>query len=154
MEEFIPPKHIPKSLDGAEDWTYSYAEPSTDSDENAKLSDTETRDRLLAARAQLYKAYEDATMEWIQAGEDKVKVAEAKRKREEVADRLKEDYWGVDPYLRARSYYDRIGVLLPGGKLNWYPEAGEKGEAVNGSKEVANPAVAPVEGQTSADDLD
>lgn len=154
MEEFIPQKHIPKSLDGAEDWTYSYVEPSPDSDENAKLSDTETRDRLLAARAQLYKAYEDATMEWIQAGEDKTKVAEAKKKREEVAERLREDYWGVDPYLRARSYYDRIGVLLPGGRLNWYPEAGEKreGEGVNGSKDAA--AAAPVEGQTSADDLD
>ncbi|KAJ4292919.1 phosphatidylinositol transfer protein csr1 [Collariella sp. IMI 366227] len=118
MEEFIPTKHIPKALDGAEDWTYQYAEPVEG--ENAKMADTATRDRLLAARAKLYQEYEDATMAWI-ANPEGDKAVDIKRVREEIAERMRVDYWGVDPYLRARSYYDRTGVLLPGGKLNWYP---------------------------------
>lgn len=145
MEEFIPLKHIPKDLEGEEDWTYKYIEPVEG--ENAKLADTETRDRLLAVREGLYKEYEEATMEWIQNAADGDKAAEIKARRNDIASRLREDYWNVDPYLRARSYYDRIGVLLPGGKLNWYPEA--KPEAANGTAAAAAPAP-----QTSVDDLD
>ena len=146
MEEFIPLKHIPKDLDGDEDWTYEYAEPVPG--ENALLDDAATRDRLLAARAQLYQEYEDATLEWIRAGNDAEKAAQIKARRNGIADRLRVDYWNVDPYLRGRSYYDRIGVLLPGGKLDWYPEAKPAG-GVNGS--VAAPAVVT---ETSADDID
>ena len=143
MEEFIPIKHIPKDLDGDEDWTYQYAEPVAG--ENAALDDVATRDRLLAARALLYKEYEDATLEWIRVGNDAEKAAQIKARRNGIAERLREGYWEVDPYLRARSYYDRIGVLLPGGKLDWYPEA----KPVNGS--VAAPVVGA---ETSADDID
>jgi hypothetical protein len=164
MEAFIPMKHIPTALDGEEDWTYSYVEPSTatgtdPNNENAKLADTETRDRLLAAREGLYKEYEQTTMEWIRNA-DEGKTAEIKARREAVAERLRVDYWVVDPYVRARSYYDRIGVLLEGGKLNWYPEA--EGKAVpevkvEGNGAAAAAAAAPVAKpvvETSADDVD
>jgi hypothetical protein len=151
MEEFIPMKHIPKDLEGEEDWTYQYVEPAEG--ENAKLDDTATRDRLLAAREGLYKEYEAATLEWIQNGEGD-KAAEIKERRNAIASRLRDDYWNVDPYLRARSYYDRIGVLLPGGKLDWYPEP--KPEVVNGTAAAAAAPAAPVPAaaETSADDVD
>jgi hypothetical protein len=150
MEAFIPMKHIPKDLEGDEDWTYQYVEPVEG--ENAKLADTETRDRLLAARAALYQEYEQATMEWIQSGGEGEKGAEIKARRNAIAGRLRDDYWNVDPYLRARSYYDRIGVLLPGGKLDWYPEAKKEAGVVNGAAAAA--PVAVVAAETSADDVD
>jgi hypothetical protein len=141
MEEFIPMKHIPKDLEGEEDWTYQYVEPVEG--ENDKLNDTETRDRLLAAREELYKEYEETTLEWIR-NPDGDKASEIKARRNAIANKLREDYWNIDPYLRARSYYDRIGVLQPGGKLNWYPEPKANGAA---------PAPAPGP-ETSADDID
>ncbi|KAK4034537.1 hypothetical protein C8A01DRAFT_18697 [Parachaetomium inaequale] len=154
MEEFIPLKHIPKDLEGDEDWTYQYVEPAEG--ENAKLADAATRDRLLAAREALYKEYESATLEWIRnAGEDKAAAEEIKARRNAIADRLREDYWNVDPYVRARSYYDRIGVLLPGGKLDWYPAA--KVEGANGVAAVAAapaPAAPAPAVETAADDVD
>ncbi|KAK3290761.1 CRAL-TRIO domain-containing protein [Chaetomium fimeti] len=140
MEEFIPLKHIPKDLEGEEDWTYQYAEPAEG--ENAPLADAATRDRLLAAREALYKEYEAAVLEWIASGADQAKAAEIKTRRNAIAARLREDYWNVDPYVRARSYYDRIGVLLPGGKLDWYPEP----------KAAAAPAAAPAPAVETADD--
>ncbi|KAL2260483.1 hypothetical protein VTK26DRAFT_5503 [Humicola hyalothermophila] len=161
MEEFIDMKHIPKDLDGEEDWTYSYVEPSAD--ENEKLKDTATRDRLLAARSALYKEFDDATLEWIRAaagdeeggsGSGKT-VAEIKARREAIAERLREDYWVVDPYLRARSYYDRTGVLLPGGKLKWYSEGeGKEKEKEKETGEVPANGSAEPAAQTSAADLD
>jgi hypothetical protein len=146
MSEYISPKQIPKELEGEENWEYSYVEPVPG--ENDKMNDTETRDRLLAARKLLVKQYEEATVEWIRnpAGE---KAADIKAKRNALADQLRDDYWNLDPYLRARSYYDRTGVLLPGGKLDFYPAA----KAANGQATPAPaPASAPV--ATSPDDVD
>lgn len=145
MEEFIPIKHIPKDLEGEEDWTYQYVEPVEG--ENAKLTDAETRDRRLAARAALYKEFEETTLEWIRSGADEKAAAEIKARRNTIAGKLREDYWNVDPYVRARSYYDRIGVLLPGGKLNWYPDA--KVEEGNGTAAAPAPAI-----QTADDYVD
>ncbi|KAK4203601.1 hypothetical protein QBC40DRAFT_166805 [Triangularia verruculosa] len=133
MQEYIPLKHIPKDLDGEEDWSYKYVEPVPG--ENDKMKDTATRDELLATRKELYKQYEEATIEWIKTKEDGVK-----KRREEIAERMRVDYWRVDPYIRARSYYDRTGVLLPGGEVDWYPGENKK----NGGNEVV----------TSPDDLD
>lgn len=113
MQEFIDRKHIPASLEGDENWTYQYIEPV--SGENEKLKDVETRDKMLAERGKLYKEYEDATLAWIR-GDD------VKAKRDEIAARLRDDYWKVDPYVRSRSFYDRTAVLLPGGGLDWYPD--------------------------------
>ncbi|KAK0721397.1 CRAL-TRIO domain-containing protein [Apiosordaria backusii] len=135
MQEYIPLKHIPKDLDGQEDWSYKYVEPTPG--ENDKMKDTATRDELLRQRAELYKQYEEATMQWIKSSSNEIKA-----KREEIANKMREDYWRVDPYIRARSYYDRTGVLLPGGEVDWYP--GEK----KGNGEVRREVV------TSPDDLD
>ncbi|KAL2024994.1 hypothetical protein VTK56DRAFT_3693 [Thermocarpiscus australiensis] len=146
MEEFIDMKHIPKDLDGEEDWTYKYVEPVEG--ENEKLNDARTRERLLAAREMLYREYEENTLQWIQNPEGD-EAAEIKARRSAIASKLREDYWNIDPYLRARSYYDRIGVLQPGGKINWYPEV--KGEMANGTAVAAAPVPAP---EASADDVD
>ncbi|KXX82405.1 Phosphatidylinositol transfer protein CSR1 [Madurella mycetomatis] len=149
LEEFVSLKQIPKDLEGEEDWTYQYVEPVEG--ENAKLDDTTTRDRLLAARGGLYKEYEEATLQWIQNPEGD-KAAEIKARRESIATKLRDDYWNVDPYVRSRSYYDRIGVLQPGGKINWYPES--KAEAGNGMTDAAVVAAPAPTVDTSADDVD
>ncbi len=106
------------------------------------MKDTETRDRLLAARELLVKDYEKATIEWIQNSEGD-KTAAIKARRSDLTARLREDDFNLDPYIRARSWYDRTGVMLPGGKLDFYPKSGAK---TNG---VATPVV-----ETSAEDVD
>ncbi|KAK0725302.1 hypothetical protein B0H67DRAFT_481503 [Lasiosphaeris hirsuta] len=160
MEEFIARSQIPKDLDGEEDWEFSYVEPVTG--ENDRMKDTATRDRLVAARALLVKEYEEATLQWIQHPEGE-KGAEIKARRAALASRLRDDYWVVDPYLRARSYYDRIGVLQPGGKIDFYPlakkevEVEKVAEKVNGAAAATAPIVVPVvvpTAETSADDVD
>ncbi|KAM7204552.1 putative phosphatidylinositol transfer protein csr1 protein [Rhypophila sp. PSN 637] len=117
LEGFIDRSRIPKELDGDEDWTYQYIESVPG--ENDKMKDTAARDRLIAAREALYKEYEDATIEWIHNPQS----AEIKAKRNDIAARLKQEYWVLDPYIRARSLYDRIGILQPGGKVDYYPPA-------------------------------
>ena len=120
LEEFVPRSQIPKDLGGDEDWSYHYVEPAAD--ENEVMKDTETRDKLLAGRENIMKDYEKATLEWIDHSTPS-DAMEIKANRHKLAVDLKEDYWKLDPYVRARSLYDRIGMIQPGGKICFYPTA-------------------------------
>jgi len=144
MEEFIPPSQILKELDGQEDWEYKYVEPIAG--ENDAMRDTETRDRLSSERGMLYREYENATLQWIQNPEgDEGKAIKARR--DDIARRMREDYWRLDPYIRARSLYDRTRILQPGGKVEYYP--GPERVVTEQAAGAANGAVG-----TSSDDVD
>ena len=132
LEEFIPPQQILAELDGQESWRYEYDEAVPG--ENDMMKDTATRDRLLAEREEVVKQFERKTMDWIEnPGDEQVKV-----ERNILAEKLRKGYWDLDPYVRARSWYDRKGVLLPGGKVVTYPERDKvhvNGEKMNGVAE-------------------
>ncbi|KYK56674.1 CRAL/TRIO domain protein [Drechmeria coniospora] len=117
LEKFIAANQIIKDLGGDEDWEFTYVEPREG--ENDAMMDTNTRDRLLKGRAELYKEFEAATQKWIQAP-DSQEGKEAAAERPKLAEKLRVDYWTLDPYVRSRSLYDRIGNILPGGGVNWY----------------------------------
>lgn len=138
MSEFIAPSQILKELGGDEDWEYKYVEPVAG--ENDKMKDAETRDRLVKAREELVKEFEAETLKWIKTPEGE-EGKKTKARRDELAAKLKVDYWNLDPYVRARSLYDRTGALKSDGNVDWY--------AVK--KEETNGVAAP---ETSADDVD
>lgn len=143
MEEYVSKSQIIKELDGAEDWTYKYIEPVPG--ENDMMKDIETRDKLLLAREEIVKDYEKVVLDWIHESGD---AAAIKTRRHELANTLRTDYWRLDPYIRARSYYDRSGMINPGGMLQFYPgktTAPAAAVTVNGTAK-------PIE--TSADDID
>jgi hypothetical protein len=117
MEAYVPKEQIISELGGHENWAYKYVEPVPG--ENDLMKDTETRDKLLSAREGIVKEYESAILEWIHGTGDVESVM--KKRRNEIAGRLKVDYWNLDPYLRARSYYDRVGMINPGGRIQFYP---------------------------------
>lgn len=120
LEEFVPRNQIPKDLGGDENWSYHYVEPAAN--ENEVMKDRETRDKLLAGRENIVKDYEKETLEWIDHSTPS-EATEIKANRHKLAADLKEDYWKLDPYVRARSLYDRIGMIQPGGKICFYPTA-------------------------------
>ncbi|KAM5366370.1 hypothetical protein ACJZ2D_010561 [Fusarium nematophilum] len=132
LEEFIASDHLIKELDGEENWEYKYIEPVPG--ENDRMKDTETRDRLLAEREELVKKFEHATREWIRNPEGE-QTPQIRAERERIAKLLRDDYWNLDPYIRARTLYDRQGAIQGSGKTDWYSPA----------KPVAGP---------SADDVD
>jgi hypothetical protein len=145
MEQFVPASNIIKELDGNEDWAYKYIEPVPG--ENDALKDTETRDKLLAERQNLVKEYENVTLDWIRGKETNPDAVRATRN--ELANKLRDDYWRLDPFIRARSYYDRIGMINPGGRIQFYPG---KAPTSQGPSSATPNGVKPVE--TSENDLD
>ena len=104
------------------------------------MADAATRDRLQEERAAVVKEYESLTRDWIAGPTSDEKLQE---QRGEVAERLRAGYWKLDPYVRARCYLDRTGIIGRDGRIDFYPSKGG-GEP---SKEAPAPA-------TSHDDLD
>ncbi|CAI4213317.1 unnamed protein product [Parascedosporium putredinis] len=97
-------------------------------------------DRLLETRRGLVEEYERATQSWAQSATP----AEAQghqAARATTAERLRTNYWELDPYLRARSLYDRLGMIKSGGMIDLYPAA-------------AGTSASVVAHEPSADDVD
>jgi CRAL/TRIO domain len=62
------------------------------------------------------------------------RLADLAAQRDRLATALTADYWALDPYVRARSLYDRLGVIGPGGVVDFYPEE-KKGARRDGEDE-------------------
>lgn len=121
LEQLIPQNRILKELGGAEDWEYEYIEPKAD--ENDKLQDTATRDAILADRKKLADEFFGLTAEWISGPEVDESVNSS---RDQVITKLSDNYWALDPYVRARTILDRTGVIKGQGEVDFYADAGSK----------------------------
>ena len=126
LSEFVSMDHITEELGGKETWQYSYKEPTPE--ENDTMKGTDTRDRLLEARAAVVKEYETTTQQWMHGSKD----AGVLRRRKDLADKLRSGYWELDPYLRATTYYDRTGMINPGGRIQFYPVRNDEKVLQNG----------------------
>ena len=108
LNKFIPMDYIPKSLGGEDEFEMEYIEPKPEEDELMK--DAETRDKLKAERKEIITKFIEATVNWIEAGS----VEDSKKYLKEKIDlghELSINYSKLDPYIRARSVFDRIGVI-------------------------------------------
>jgi len=115
LETFIERSHIIKELGGDDPWEYKYLEPKPG--ENNLMSDDATKQRLLDERAAVVKDFEISTQQWVSSpqGDDSLR-----QKRNELAERLRSGYWQVDPFIRARSLYDRTGLIKEDGIIQFY----------------------------------
>jgi hypothetical protein len=110
LEQFIQPSLILEELGGKNPYSYEYIEPVPG--ENALMDDEGSKKVLLEERKALALRYEDAIKDWINAESNEGGAwAELRKNRDEVAAELKTNYWKLDPYIRARSIYDRNGEM-------------------------------------------
>ncbi|KAJ6015183.1 hypothetical protein N7540_009774 [Penicillium herquei] len=125
LAKFIDRCKLPKGVGGDADWEYKYIEPNED--ENVMMEDTTTRDALIRERQQIGEEFLAATTEWNAAAKakDKTKVQSAASQRTYLAERLRVNHWKLDPYTRARLCLDRMRVIQPGGKVDFYPKEEE-----------------------------
>ncbi|TKX24649.1 CRAL/TRIO domain-containing protein 1 [Elsinoe australis] len=130
LSQYVDRKHIPKEMGGDEQWEYQYVEPRAGEDD--RMKDVGKREELVKERKGFWEEYEKLTVGWVKEG-----AQGAKEERGRLADKLRENYWRLDPYVRGRSLYDRIGMINEGGRIDFFPQR-KKAEAKD----------------TSADDLD
>lgn len=143
---FVERSHIIKELGGDDPWTYQYVEPIAG--ENKLLSDVATKQRLLDERAAVVQDYESTTQQWIH---DPHSTVALQQKRSELAKRLRNGYWELDPYLRARTLYDRTGIIREGGQIQYYGSPNTTAASYPTQKSIPNGPLPP---EHRADDLD
>ena len=152
LEQFVAKDHIPKELGGDDPWTYSFTEPHPEV-EDRLMSDEATKKKLLEERQGTVKEYEKLTQQWIHNSQEESLA----KKRDELADSLRRGYWDLDPYLRARTLYDRTGIIGKGGQVTFYP--GANGTAATSTTTTAASTTStsqngPLPAQHGADDVD
>jgi len=108
LARFITPENLQKCYGGSDPWEYRYTGPVEG--ENVRMQ-SEKKDEVHAERNELIQQFELLTAKWAsfdpQSPEGRQKAAE----RRELAQRLGESFWKLDPYVRARTYYHRTGVI-------------------------------------------
>ena len=146
LEQFVERKHIIKELGGDDPWEYQYAGPKAG--ENDQMSDEGTKQKLLSERAAVVRDFEGATQEWIGSSQNRPAL---QQKRNNLAEELRKGYWQLDPYLRARSLYDRIGLINEGGVIQFY---GKPQSAPASTAPSASAPNGPVPTEHRPDDVD
>ncbi|GAW24533.1 hypothetical protein ANO14919_141200 [Xylariales sp. No.14919] len=107
--QFISEESLQTSYGGTDTWEYEYVEPVAG--ENAKLAEAETRAEIQRERNELIDEFERETIEWaFLAASGSIRKGKAAR-RNEVAGRLSGNYWKLDPYIRAKTYLHRLGMV-------------------------------------------
>ncbi|KAI1973714.1 phosphatidylinositol transfer protein csr1 [Ophidiomyces ophidiicola] len=111
LEAYIPRDQLIKEIGGDNQYEYKYIEPKEG--ENSKLGNMEEMDKLNAKRLEYTSEFQLATKLWVAAhsASDTAKAAQLMKRRNELAGRLYDNYWQLDPYMRARSLYDRLGLI-------------------------------------------
>ncbi|KAI9723576.1 MAG: hypothetical protein M1812_000876 [Candelaria pacifica] len=144
LDHYVPRSHIPKELGGEEDWAYQYVEPTAS--ENERMADRDRKDSLLQEREALFREFETATLAWIGESVASDEFRGLQNRRDNIAGNLRANYWRVDPYIRARTLYDRLGIISDDGQIEPYPKV----KRVGNQKQLDS--VQPI--KTSVDDLD
>lgn len=111
LGEYIADDTLQKDYGGTDPWQYKYIEPVTG--ENDRLNIDEKRFEVQAQRDDLISQFEQLTSKW---AADSGQLGE--QQRELVVQSLQSNYWQLDPYIRARTYYHRAGVIDSEGHRN------------------------------------
>ncbi|RKP34094.1 CRAL-TRIO domain-containing protein [Dimargaris cristalligena] len=128
--EFIDPEHLVDWLGGSSKFKYEYVGPAVD--ENHRIQDAAGRQALLDQRSALANELEAATREWIKLCEakdaeavdvpkDNAEVKAIQDKRQKVVEEMRDVCQKLDPFIRARTFYHRIGVIEGHGQIDWDP---------------------------------
>ena len=110
VSQFIAQENIIHELGGPDKYSYEYIEPVPG--ENDSLKNTGKRQKLEDERRELAKEYEESIKEWATlettdtTGWDRMRA-----RRDDIAKRLGVNYWALDPFVRAKSLYDRNGQM-------------------------------------------
>ncbi|CEH13726.1 Phosphatidylinositol transfer protein PDR16 and related proteins [Ceraceosorus bombacis] len=117
----IPPERLVSIMGGDVENQFEWIEPAAE--ENDKLKDTATKDRLWKRHRALTREYEGVTRMWIRAGGDE-KDALLAEKRRVLVKKLRVSQFDLEPYVRGATVHHRNGTLPRGnpGIVRWQYE--------------------------------
>lgn len=112
LAEFIDTDQLQKEYSGDDPWEYKYIE--LEPGEEGRM-ESEKKLKILAERNDLIDYFEQITMEWVQQEPDSPGAYEKDEEKRSLIYDLRMNYWTLDPYIRARTYYHRANVIQANG---------------------------------------
>ncbi|KAK3291419.1 CRAL-TRIO domain-containing protein [Chaetomium fimeti] len=116
LARFIAQENLQKCYGGKDSWEYNYVGPVKG--ENAGMG-LEKKQQVEADRTVLLRQFEQLSLEWVRAKPDSPDAVQKVAERRELAEQLRENYWHLDSFVRARTYYDRVGVIGRLGEVDY-----------------------------------
>ncbi|CAG8462659.1 6131_t:CDS:2 [Diversispora eburnea] len=110
---FIPKDHLSEELGGTDKWKYEYVP--YQENENYRLTDETTKKVKMGVRRSLELEFDEVNKQWIKDPHN----VQIKDKRDQLKVQLRKAQLELDPYIRARTYYHRIGALKEDGSCDW-----------------------------------
>ncbi|KAF9410843.1 hypothetical protein BGZ94_001514 [Podila epigama] len=112
LHKIVPRERLPIiHYGGLDDWKFEYV-PAVPG-ENDRMKDTVKKEELLTERQALEAQFDTVNRAWIRNIDGKHNP-----ERDEIAEKLREQYSRLSPYVRAATLYTRLGVAVDG-KVNW-----------------------------------
>lgn len=124
LRRFIPEENLQAGYGGTDSWEYTYTDPVPG--ENARLGEQDGMAKIQEERNELIREFEQQTSEWASLDSESPTAKEKSLRRDELAGRLGVNYWKLDPYIRSRTYYHRVGVVDEDGKVDFKAAQHEK----------------------------
>lgn len=112
LVDYIDPSQLPESLGGALKSKITFIPPNQE--ENIKMADTEGRYAAEAIFNKAVETFEAESRKWTSSA-SVVSTPE----RDEAAKKLRAAYAELDPFIRARTIYHRLGVIQGPNDVDW-----------------------------------
>ncbi|RKP07092.1 CRAL-TRIO domain-containing protein, partial [Thamnocephalis sphaerospora] len=117
LQEYIDPSWLLPSLGGTDERGFTYLPYRKEDD--YRLNDEAGRAEHQAALDALNTRFVAQTRDWIAAGENAAALETASKERDGTADEMRTAFFKLDPYVRSRTFYHRLGVLGEDGSCDW-----------------------------------
>ncbi|EEB06186.1 sec14 cytosolic factor family protein [Schizosaccharomyces japonicus yFS275] len=110
LSEYISMDVIPEDIGGKNPHPYHYVEP--DEHENDLLAPT-NEERLLALKRndELFTKWEELALQWSKLPDNDTENDNVRSACDAAGIEFAKDYWKLDRYTRARTVYDRLGLI-------------------------------------------
>ncbi|RIA92224.1 CRAL-TRIO domain-containing protein [Glomus cerebriforme] len=113
LKNFIPQERLIEDLGGKDKWKYKYIPPTVD--ENYKMNDEITKKELIETRTKFEHEFENIIKKWIEDPDNEKIINERKQLKVE----LRKAQLDLDPYIRSKTYYHRIGIIDDERNVKW-----------------------------------
>ncbi|KAI6777729.1 Phosphatidylinositol transfer protein-like protein [Emericellopsis cladophorae] len=117
LMKFVDKDQLHCSYGGDDTWEYKYIDPVPG--ENERMEQVEKRNEVRSDRDELAKQFEQATLSWLSKEPHSEEWEQLNDSRRTIASQLRSNYWMLDPYVRARSYYHRSGMIGASGEVDF-----------------------------------
>ncbi|KAL9059470.1 MAG: hypothetical protein Q9162_001168 [Coniocarpon cinnabarinum] len=119
LRRYLSYQTIPADMGGGDDSEYHYSPPDLDDPinggggESVQIRREYERRMLQEQHMETARLFEETTREWIDASRRGRETSGLNSLRARYQQDLLAMYWKLDPYIRSRSIYDRLGWIQP-----------------------------------------